>query len=66
MPKRIKQPWEKWVEVTKPMYLRRMRGWPAAEMRKYWEEGMSPLEAYDEAIQRRLTSDATSDAGEKK
>jgi hypothetical protein len=54
------------VEVTKPLYLRRMQGWPSAEMKKYWEEGMSPLEAYDEAIQRRLTSDHPSDAKDEK
>jgi hypothetical protein len=59
MPKCRKQPWEQWLVVTKPMYLRHMKGWPSAEMRGYWAQGKSPLEACDVAIARRLKLSST-------
>ncbi len=47
-----RMPWDEWQEITKRIYV--PLGWPRAEMRKYWESGMSPLKAKEAAESRRV------------
>lgn len=56
--KRKRLEWDEWRQITKKIYLQRFRGWPSAEMKRYYESGMSPAEAYDKAAKGRLRTDA--------
>jgi hypothetical protein len=48
-----KQPvdWIEWRELNRKCYA--LQGWPGHEMKKYWEQGMSPVEAANTAAARR-------------
>ena len=52
MPKRAT--WNEWEFWVKKLYAQRFKGWPRAEMRKYYDEGFTPLSAYEQAAKRRL------------
>jgi hypothetical protein len=44
--------WDEWRVQTQRLY-EPYQGWPSSEMRAYWSQGLSPLEASDKAKSRR-------------
>ena len=53
MPPKKRLSWAEWRAITKKVYLARWRGWPSGEMKRYYDCGMSPLDAYEEASRLR-------------
>jgi len=48
-----KQPvdWIEWRDLNRRAYA--LQGWPAHETKKYWEQGMTPVQAAETAATRR-------------
>lgn len=49
-------PYKDWKAITKRIYLDKFAGYPTAEMKRYYVQGMSPLQALDCAAKRRLSA----------
>ena len=47
-------PWRQWKAITKRIYLNRWNDWPEAIMRCHYNEGYSPLKAYDTETAKRV------------
>lgn len=48
-----KMTWLEWYTIARKLYLACFHGWPRAEMRKYFIQGMTPEAAVEAAASRR-------------
>lgn len=58
--------WPNWRKVSRDLYTQTMQGYPVAEMRSYWRQGISPEDAVELAKARRKVISDKSEVGHAK